>query len=175
MWCLYYHTAACHKDGVTYSDGETFMENLCTTCQCTRGQITRCVHNALRAPIPSGQSVDLPSVCIYIMWSLWHHYHVVGPCELIPQPAEILSLYNGVCNSAAPVILNECSEQWMKDNVVNCCIPLTDPRATDFVCINRPGFPVTLKYIDVTDCNCSPCGWNSLCTDSQIIHIIFLL
>jgi len=82
----------------------------------------------------------------------------IGTCELIPQDLEILQLYGGICNSVQPVALNECPERCAEDGVINCCIPLIDTRITDFECGFQPGLPLTLKYSDVTDCECSPCG-----------------
>ena len=31
---------ACEHDGMMYYNGETFMEDLCTMCQCNDGEVT---------------------------------------------------------------------------------------------------------------------------------------
>jgi len=98
-------------------------------------------------------------MCRYVFWSCdpLLYNDVIGSCEVAPQQPELLSAFGGVCVSVAPVVLNECPEKCVEDDVINCCIPLYDSRIADYECTFQPGISIALKYADVTDCQCSPC------------------
>ena len=140
------------------------MDGLCT-CQCVGGQIN--CNTEMCPPCPHGTSPFnvIGQCCPECLGMYFDHVipyftmmSYIGPCGLMSQEPEILSLFGGECSSLAPVTLNQCPEQCVKNNVVNCCIPLTAARQTDFECQFQPGFTIALKYLDTTDCNCSPCG-----------------
>lgn len=70
---------------------------------------------------------------------------------------EIYTLFQ-TCRSIMPVVLHSCPDQCEDDDVVKCCIANYVTRTTTFECDNSPGVELDLKYVDVKDCMCDPCG-----------------
>ena len=142
---------ACKRDGITYSDGAVFMEDLCTTCQCVEGEINCTTITCMECPDGS-TPYDLTEECCP------RCIPTLGSCELMQYPPDTLSLFNGACSSLVAVVSRKCPELCIKNDTVNCCVSLTETTAAEFECTNLPGFPITIKYQDVIDCDCSPCG-----------------
>jgi len=62
-----------------------------------------------------------------------------------------------ICRSVHPITLHYCPEQ-CKDDVIKCCIGTYVTKADKFDCNYLPGVEIDLKYTDVKDCECDPCG-----------------
>ena len=155
----------CEEENITYDDGETFMKDLCTTCQCNNGTInctTETCPDCKQGTLPFNVSHQCCPECRpgkNRSCDLLINYNIteLPSCELMQRDPELLTLFN-TCHSVQPIIKSYCPEQCKDDDVIKCCITRYVTKADKFVCENLPGFETDIKYTDAQECICEPCG-----------------
>lgn len=154
---------SCEEDEVTYLDGEMFMRDLCTTCQCNNGTINCTTKFEVCPDCKNGTSpVNVSNQCCpkCLPGKIRSHdmliINDITECKLMEEKAEVLKLFD-TCHSVTPVMLHKCPEQCV-DNDIKCCTTNYVTKSAKFECDNIPGLELDLKYFDAKDCNCEPCG-----------------